>query len=63
MKHKEGPLADFARFVTKDGLDLAVAEGAHFDVMQYLEPLRAHPPKLFCINHYNRWQTAKTGWR
>jgi Predicted exonuclease of the beta-lactamase fold involved in RNA processing len=58
MKHKDGPLADFARFLTKDGIDLAVAEGAHFDVMQYLEPLRAHPPKLFCINHYNRSQTA-----
>ena len=58
MKHKDGPISDFARFVTKDGLDLAVAEGAHFDVMLYQEPLRAHPPKLFCINHYNQWQTA-----
>ena len=35
-----------------------MAEGAHFDPMLYLEPLKAHPPKLFCLNHYNPRQTA-----
>ena len=56
MKGGDGPVADYARFVTEDGIDLAVAECAHFDAMLYLEPLRKHPPKLFCINHYStRW--------
>ena len=54
MKGGDGPTADFARFVTEDGIDLAVAECAHFDAMQYLEPLKAHPPKRLCINHYSR---------
>lgn len=53
LKHSDGPTADYARFATEDGLDLVVAECAHFDAMNYLEPLRAHPPKLFCFNHYS----------
>ena len=53
MKGCDGPIVDFARFVAEDELDLAVAECAHFDPLLYLEPLRKHPPKLFCMNHYS----------
>ena len=54
MQDGDGPLADYARFVNEDGFDLVIAECAHFDAMLYLKPLRAHPPKLFCINHYSQ---------
>lgn len=49
----DGATADYARFVTEDGIDLAVAEGAHLDPLTYIEPLRQHPPKRFILNHYN----------
>ncbi len=54
LKHADGPLSDYARFVIEDGLDLAIVESAHFDATLYLEPLRAHPPKRLCINHYSQ---------
>ncbi len=53
MKHADGPVADYARFVTEDGYDLVVAECAHFAADLYVEPLRRHPPKKFCFNHYS----------
>ena len=53
MKHIDGPTADYARYVTDDDFDLVVAECAHFDAMLYLEPIRKHPPKKFCFNHYS----------
>ena len=53
LKGGDGPTADYARFATVDGIDLVVAESAHFDAMLYLEPLLRHPPKKLCINHYN----------
>ena len=56
MKGGDGPVADYARFAAEDGIDLAIGECAHFDPMLYLEPLKQHPPKLFCMNHYSqRW--------
>ena len=54
MRGGDGPVADYARFAAEESLDLAVAECAHFDASLYLEPLKKHPPKLFCINHYSR---------
>ena len=53
MKGGDGAVTDYARIADRDGIDLVVAECAHFDPMQYLEPLKAHPPKLFCMNHYS----------
>ena len=53
MKHDTGPVDDYARFVTEDGLDLAVAECAHFEADLYVEPLRRHPPKRFVFTHYS----------
>ena len=53
MKGGDGPIADYARFADHDGIDLVIAECAHFDAMLYLEPLRKHPPKQLVINHYN----------
>ncbi len=62
MKGGDGPIADYARFADEDGLDLVIAECAHFDPMLYLEPLRAHPPKLFCMNHYSQ-SRVENCWR
>lgn len=59
MKNGDGPTADYARFVTEDGIDLVVAECAHFDANLYIEPLRKHPPKRFCFNHYS-WQFVES---
>ena len=53
MKHGDGPTADYARYTADTKYDLAVAECAHFDAMQYLEPIRKNPPKQFCFNHYS----------
>ena len=53
MKGGTGPVDDYARFASRDDLDLAVAECAHFNAMLYEQTLRQHPPKLFCINHYS----------
>ncbi|MBQ3667775.1 MAG: ribonuclease Z [Clostridia bacterium] len=58
LKGGDGPTADYARFATRDGIDLVVAECAHFDPLLYMEPLKKHPPKLFCINHYS-WKWAE----
>lgn len=52
MKHGDGPAADYARFTAVEHFDLVVAESAHFDGMQYLEPIRKNPPSRFCFNHY-----------
>lgn len=53
LKGGDGAITDYARLATRDGIDLVVAECVHFDPLQYLEPLRKHPPKLFCMNHYS----------
>ena len=53
MKHETGPLDDYARFAESHVFDFAAAECAHFDAMLYEAPLREHPPKLFCFNHYS----------
>lgn len=53
MKVGEGPTADFARFTDGETFDAVVAECAHFNAMQYLEPIRKNPPKRFFFNHYS----------
>ncbi len=53
MKGDTGPVEDYPKMVKEDGLDLVVAECAHFDAMLYQTPLEKHPPKLFCFNHYS----------
>lgn len=53
MKHLDGPTVDFARYTADETYDVAIGECAHFDAMQYLEPLRKNPPKRFYINHYS----------
>ena len=62
LKGGDGAKADYACFVTEDGFDLVVAEGVHFDPLQYLEPLKKHPPKLFCMTHYS-WRSAENCYR
>ncbi len=58
MKGGDGPITDYARFAADDDIDLAIVEGVHFDPMLYLEPLRNHPPKQLCINHYS-WRSLE----
>ena len=53
IQHMDGATTDYARYVTEDGIDLVVAEGAHIDPLSYIGPLRQHPPKRFILNHYN----------
>ena len=53
MKVGNGPVADYARYTENETFDLVVAECAHFDAMQYLEPIRKNPPKKFFFNHYS----------
>ena len=53
MKHGDGPTADYARFTAESTFDAVVCECAHFDAMQYLEPIRKNPPKRFFFNHYS----------
>lgn len=61
MKHKDGGLVDFPRLVGDTEFDLIAAEGAHFDVMQYLPTLKEHPPKKMCLNHYS-WAWVENCW-
>lgn len=53
MKGKTGPTEDYPKLVPESGIDMVVAECAHFDGMLYQAALREHPPRLFCINHYS----------
>lgn len=53
LKHGDGAVSDYERFVPGERLDLVVAEGVHFDACLYKEPLLKNPPKLFCFNHYS----------
>ena len=53
MKHGDGPISDFARFLETGTFDLAVGECAHFPAELYTEPLRKNPPKRFVITHYS----------
>jgi ribonuclease Z len=57
IEHRVGAATDYARYVTEDGTDLVVAEGAHIDPLTYIEPLKRHLPKRFILNHYNgEWE-------
>lgn len=53
MKAKEGPKVDFARFLAQGPFDIAIGECAHFPCEEYLDVVRANPPKRFIINHYS----------
>lgn len=53
MKHETGPEDDYGRYAEMHEFDFVAAECAHFDAMLYEAPLRAHPPKRFCFNHYS----------
>lgn len=59
MKHGDGPTADYARYTAETKYDLVVCECAHFDAMQYLEPIRKNPPKRFFFSHYS-WRYVES---
>jgi len=53
MHFADGPVTDFAGFISEGHFDLAVGECAHFEADGYLDVLRRARPECFVINHYS----------